>query len=159
MKAKDIVALLKEGKQPLVKLTGSLWDDSWGEAGMLARIVSFKENHLDSVEPMVELDFNFDENKAHNLALQSHGYYLRGDEFPKKTGTAFESGLMNEDYIHEEVHFMLDGDGSDVPVKLADSPILAEYAKSGSKLSYVEWLEAKLEELVPDCMKDWKEGL
>lgn len=151
MKAKDIVALLKAGKKPMVRVTGSLWDDGWGEAGMLARIVSFKENHQDADGAMVELKFDYNENKAHNLALQSHEYYLRAGG----KGTAFESGLMKEDDVNEEVYFMLDGDGSDVPVELADSPILAEYLKSGSALTYVAWLEKFVDDNVPECMKSW----
>jgi hypothetical protein len=140
MKTKEIVALLKDGKKPVVKILGALWDDAWGEKGMLARIVSFKENHADG-DPMVELEFDYNENKAHNLSLQSHEYFLRNGE---GKGTAIEAGVMKEDNI---------------PVELADSPILALYTKSGSNLSYVQWLESKMEELVPECMKDWKEGI
>jgi hypothetical protein len=122
VKTKDIVALLKEGKQPLVKLTGSLWDDSWGDKGMIARIVGFRENHDDG-EPMVEIEFDYNDHKAHNLALQSHGYYIWEDgRDTGKTGTAFEAGMMKEDNIHEGVHFMLECDGAEVPVELADSP-------------------------------------
>lgn len=39
----------------------------------------------------------------------------------------------------------------------AANPIFAEYLASESPLPYTEWLEAKLEELVPNCMKTWKE--
>jgi hypothetical protein len=153
VKAKDIMGLLKDGKKPLVKVTGALWDDAWSEAGMLARIVAFKEDTHD--EEMVEFTFNYNEHKAHNLALQGHTYYLNSVNEPRKLGTAIEAGLMKEEDLHEEVHFMLEGNGSDVPVELADSPILAEYAKSGSKLSYVGWLEDFIETNVPNCMKPW----
>jgi len=156
MKSRDIIALLNEGKKPVVRLTLNLWDDSWGEKGMIARIVEYRENPNDG-DPMVELEFDYNEHKAHNITLQSHGYYMRDAEFPRKTGTAFESGNMKEDNIHEGVHFMMDGGGSEVPVELADSPILAEYVKSGSKLSYVEWLEKFIEDNVPECMKPWSE--
>jgi len=40
---------------------------------------------------------------------------------------------------------------------LSHNPIHAEYVASESELPYTEWLEAKLEELVPNCMKTWKE--
>ena len=40
-----------------------------------------------------------------------------------------------------------------------ENKILAEYMKSGSALSYVEWLEEQLEELVPDCMKPWSDKI
>lgn len=137
VKARDFVAMLKEGKKPLVKLTDMLWDESWGAKGMIARITKFIEHPHDGND-MIELDFDYNENKEHNLTLQSHGYYLRSGE---GTGTAFEAGMMNINNIHEGIYFEL---SQDVPVVLADSPILAEYVKSGSKLAYVEWLEDEL---------------
>ena len=148
MKTKDIVALLKEGKRPMVRLMKNLWEDGWGEAGMLARVVGFREHPGDS-EEMVELMFDYNENKAHNLALQGRNYYLKDGGL----GTAFESGMMKEDEgISEDVFFELP---QDVPVELADSPVLEEYVKSGSKVPYVEWLEGELartRSVYKDCL-------
>ena len=154
MKTKDIVALLKDGKKPMVRLTGHLWDDSWNEAGMLARITAFTEQGHDD---LIELTFDYNEKKEHNLSLQPKGYYIYKDGVDTgKTGTAFDAGQMDEKDIKEEVVF---GEKDDVPIELAEgNKIIAEYMRSGSKVSYVEWLEAKLEELVPDSMKEWKEG-
>ena len=59
--------------------------------------------------------------------------------------------------IHETVVF---DQKDDVNVELVEEETpLAEYMASGTKVPYVEWLEAKLEELVPECMKTWKKGL
>lgn len=155
MKTKDIVALLKDGKKPMVKITGDLWDDSWGCAGMLARIVSFTDASAGDDE-MVEMEFDYNENKAHNLAVQPRGYYIyEGGCDTGKTGTIFEAGDMEESNIHESVIFEVEGVNADVPVELADSPILNEYLKSGSKLPYVEWLEIFINCNVPECMKPW----
>lgn len=140
MDTKTIVELLQQGKKPIVKLTNNLWDDSWGEKGMIARIVSFKENHCDANEPMVSLMFDYNEHKDHNLALQSHTYFLNGGG----QGTAFEAGRMKEDNIHESVYFMMEGNGSDVPVDMITSPLLDEFAKSKTSMTYVEWLENEL---------------
>ena len=162
MKTQAIVDLLKQGKKPMVKITGPLWDDSWGDKGMLARIVSY----VDQRDNDVELKFDYAENKAHNLSLQGHNWHLTGGGL----GTAFEAGVMEEDDMTEEVYFSYkeynsvskknDGPDGEVPVELAEeNKILAEYVKSGSALSYVEWLEQQLEELVPNCMKPWGERM
>lgn len=149
MNVNQIIAMLQAGKKPVVKLTDFLWDDSWGEKGMIAEITKMQN----SPHNMTRLTFNYDRFKDTNLPLQSHDYFLTEG----KLGTAFESGLMKPDCIEETVYF---DDNQDVPVVLtADSPIMAEYIKSGFTGSYVEWLEKQLEELVPDCMKTWKEGL
>jgi hypothetical protein len=154
MKTAEIVKLLKDGKKPMVKLTNILWDDSFGQKGMIARITSFTEHQDDTTELM----FEYNEQKAHNLSLQEHNWYVYKDgQDTGKLGTIFEAGSMKEDNIFEEIYF---NDGDDVPVELADgSPILAEFLKSGSTLSYVEWLEKQLDELVPECMKSWGEKL
>lgn len=136
MNIKDIVAMLREGKKPLVKVTGLLFDDAWGEIGMLARIVSSSSR----TDGTIELWFDYNENKVHNLALQSNQYYLNGGGM----GTAFQANMMNEKDIHEKIYFMAQGKGSDVPVELADSPLLSEYCKSGAKVSYMQWLEDEL---------------
>ena len=156
MKTADIVALLKDGKKPMVKLTACLWDDSWGQKGMVARITGFVEHQGETVE----LAFDYNEHKEHNLSLQEHNWYLPGDNAgsgQRQIGTKFEAGGMDANNVFEEVHF---DDPGDVPVELADgSPILAEYLRSGSTLSYVEWLEMQLEELVPDAMKPWSDEI
>jgi len=151
MKVADIVALLKEGKQPMVKLTDVLWDDSFGQKGMIARIISM-EPHTDDT---VKLFFSFKEHKDHNLALQCHNWYIYKDgKDTGKLGTIFEAGKeMDPVEMIEDIFF---DDAGDVPVDLTeDNKILAEYLKSGSTLTYVAWLEKQLEDLVPNCMKPW----
>ena len=148
MKVKDILTLMKDGKKPMVRLTSSLWDDSWGGAGMLARITSWNDSHDSG---LVDITFDYNEQREHNLGLQSHSWFIGSDG---KTGTAFEAGHMDEKDIKEDVTFDLE---DDVPVVLtADNPILAEYLKSGSTLTYVAWLEKFIEDNVPNCMKPWE---
>lgn len=142
MNINKIVELLKQGKKPVVKLVNQLWDDSWGDKGMLARITAYRENNHDSPETMIELDFDYNEFKEHNLALQSHAYFIYKDGHDTgKLGTAFEAGMMDEKDIKEQVFYML---SDDVPVEITDSPLLSEYTNSKSKMSYVEWLEDEL---------------
>jgi len=98
-------------------------------------------------------------SKDHNLALQSHNWYIYKDgKDTGKLGTVFEAGNdMDPVELVEDIYF---DDAGDVPVVLADgNKILAEYLKSGSTLSYVEWLEKQLDELVPNAMKPWSDEI
>jgi hypothetical protein len=36
MKTQELIALLKAGKQPMVRLTNELWEESWGQKNMVA---------------------------------------------------------------------------------------------------------------------------
>ena len=147
MKVKDIVALLKEGKKPIVKLTDYIWDDAFGCKGMIARVLSFREDP--NADDTIWFDVDYNENRAHNIALDSPTWYCKGE----KLGSAIESGQFEDpNNLHEEVCFMSE---DNVPVELADSPILAEYIKSGAKIPYVEWLEIFINANVPECMKPW----
>ena len=152
MKASVLKALLEQGKKPFVKLMGTLWDDSYGEAGMIAQVISVAEQPHDN---QIEFDFDYNKNREHNLALDKPTWYVGSDG---KQGTAIEAGHFDDpNNIHETVVFE---ETDEVAVELvAEESPLAEYLASGSKIPYVEWLEAKLEELVPDCMKTWKKGL
>ncbi len=154
MKLNDILALLKEGKQPMVRLTDVLWDDSFGQKGMIARVVSAEPHNDDTCK----LFFSFKEHKEHNLALQCHNWYIYKDgKDTGRLGTIFEAGdSMDPVEMVEDIYF---DDNGEVPVELADdgsNSILAEYLKSGSTLTYVAWLEKFIEDNVPNCMKPWE---
>ena len=139
MKSQLIVDLLKQGKKPLVCLTAPLWEDAWGQQGMIARITSFTEKPEEG-ENLVELEFDYNESKEHNLALQPTGWFLHGGG----TGTAFESGHMKMDNIRETTYFQTDGDDSEVPVEFADSPLISQWLAEDPDTTCVEWLEKKV---------------
>jgi len=144
--------MVKQGKHPMVRLTDFLWDGSFGCEGMIARVVSAADQSHDD---LVEFVFDFNENRDHNLRLDQPTWFIGNTN---KQGTAVEAGHFEDpNNIREEVVF----DPKDgVPVEfIAEKTPLAEYLSSGVKTPYVEWLEAKLEELVPECMKTWKKGL
>jgi hypothetical protein len=154
MKASVLMGLLRQGKKPVVRLTGGLWDDSFGDKGMIARVVSATEEKHEKYPDTVELGFDFNEHREHNLALDEPCWHIGGTS---RTGTAIEAGHFKDGNIHEGVHFEMD---QEVAAELLDENTpLSEYVASGSGKSYVEWLEAKLDELVPECMKTWKKGL
>lgn len=155
MKAVVLRGLLEQGKKPFVRITGILWDDAFGNKGMIAQVVSFMEDHHD----VWEFGFDYNSHRDHNLALDTSGWFLpdaRAAELGRMQGTALEAGQFKDGNIKEEVYF---DPGDDINVELlVENSIIHEYISSGSTLPYVEWLEAKLEELVPDCMKTWKSG-
>lgn len=146
MKAKVLADLVRSGKRPTVKLLGFIQDEGWGETGMLAEVTSVAGPDEDGV-----LVFRFDYNKFRetDLPLQSHEYWIKGNT----KGTAFEAGMMKMEDISEDCYL---DENEDLDLEVVESGILGEYIKSGATIPYVQWLEAKLEELVPDAMKDWK---
>lgn len=133
MKAKVLFDLVRSGKCPVVRILEQLWDESWGEKGMLAEVTMASGPDGDGC-----YSFKFDYNKFRdsNLPLQSHDYWLNDG----KKGTAFEAKLMDDKDINEEVMFE---DKHGVPVELVDG-LVDEYIKSGVKAAYVEWLESQL---------------
>lgn len=157
MKLEVLKTLVMEGKRPLVRLTGCLWDESFGNKGMIARVVSV----VDQPHDLVQFGFDYNENRDHNLVLDPPSWYLSDEDaerLGRKQGTAVEAGCFdNPDNLLEEVSFDL---GQDIPVELIENEtLLALWLAEGGKGSYVEWLEKKLEALVPNGMKDWKKGL
>ena len=150
MKASVLIGLLADGKKPMVRLTDNLWDESFGAKGMLARVTA----SVPEPDGTVSIAFDYNEHREHNVALDEPSWYLKGDA----KGTAIEAGHFDDpNNLCEDVIFEPD---ADLAVELVETETpLAEYIASGTTQSYVEWLEAKLEELVPNCMKDWKKGL
>jgi len=120
---------------------------------MLARIVAVvDEPHAAVDEPhgdWVRFTFDYNENRDHNLALDIPTWFIG---ITDKQGTAIEDGYFARESTGQSANDMKETilyDPKDtVPVELvADGTPLAEYLASGSKLSYIEWLEAKVKEL------------
>jgi hypothetical protein len=154
MKREILKALVREGKKPMVRLTGELWDESFGQEGMIARVISAVDQPDDT---LVEFVFDYNEKRDLNLTFDQPNWFLRcGDS--SKMGTAIEAGKFKDPTnLTEEVVF---DENEPVPVEFIEKETpLGEYLESDSKVGYVEWLEAKLEELVPNAMKTWKNGL
>jgi len=142
MKSTDVINLLNKGVQPYVFLKKRLWEDSWGMPGMIARIVSFTVD-TDGDDESICFVFDYKEFKIYNLSLKNN---IR---------TCLNDNTLSID-LEESVFFGKDGEDSDIPVELADNaPILKEYIKSESDLSYTKWLEDFIEKNVPECMKPW----
>jgi hypothetical protein len=144
MKTQELIALLKTGKQPMVRLTNELWDESWGQKNMVAKVLSCNEKN-DNIS--VVINFDYRASLEHNLSLQPRNYYLKdgnGTKNYSQLGTAAEAGQKEDEYLNEEVYFEIDGE---VPVELVeDNQEWNEYqafltANPESKMTYVQWLE------------------
>jgi hypothetical protein len=139
MNGKILFALVSTGKRPVVKITDALWDEAFGDKGMLAEVVSATAPDSDGC-----MSFKFDYNKFRDtdLPLQSHDWFTGpGSE----TGTAFEAGAMDEKDINEEVIY---GETDDIPVEIVTEGLLGDYVKSGAMengQTYTAWLESVVE--------------
>ena len=77
MKAKLLRDIVQSGKRPLVKLSDNLWEESWGEKGMIAE-VTIVELFEDGDDPLYEFTFDYNRFKSNNLPLQGHDWFLKG---------------------------------------------------------------------------------
>lgn len=150
MKIKTLVDLVKAGKKPMVRITGYVLDDMWGEVGMLAEVTAIWD------EPeCLGATFDYSKFREHNTALMGHDWFLsdaKKAQLGREKGTAIESGHIKEDLI-EDIYLELDGE---VNLELAeDNPVLNEYLSMDRQETYVEWLEKFIQANVPDCMKPW----
>jgi hypothetical protein len=140
MKVETLKALIREGKKPMVRLTDLLWDESFGQKGMIARVVAAVDRGHDS---LVDLSFDYNENRDHNLALDVADWFIGNTT---KKGTAIEAGHFKDpNNITEDIIW----DPKDpVPVELVEAKsLLNEYLADNricSHGSYVEWLERKM---------------
>ena len=144
MRVAALAELIRSGKKPVVRLTDPPWEDSWGEKGMIAEVVSVRDSDVD--EGLVEFVFDYNRFRADNLLLQSHQYFIYNDGAEKGMGTAFEAGMMDEKDIKEEYVADLK---DNINVELvAETRLLAEYVSSGSVIPYAEWLEHRVNALL-----------
>ncbi len=152
MKIKTLVDLVKAGRKPVVKFTGYVMDEIFGEDGMLAEITSISKD-----EHCYKATFEYGKFKSNNDPLMAHDWFLsdaKKAQLGRSQGTAIEAGNIKDDLV-EEIYLELEGD---INLELAeDNPILNEYLKSGSQEAYVVWLEKFIQANVPECMKPWSQ--
>lgn len=144
MKASVLLDLVKAGKKPILRIKELLWDESFGEPGMLAELISISEG---TDHYTLELDFS--KFREHNMTLASTDFYL-GDtakaKLGRETGDAIEAAFIGADLI-ESVYLEKT---EDLPCEfVADASLMGAYVAACSTLSYVEWLEKQLHDLVP----------
>jgi hypothetical protein len=136
MNASLLYSLIRKGNKPLVKITEYLWDESFGDKGMIARAISA----VDRPDNLIEIKFDYNEHREHNISLDQPNWWIGSTG---KKGTAIEANhFLNPNNIQEEVLFE---HNQDINIELIDnSPLLSqyiEYASKGFKGTYSEWLE------------------
>lgn len=152
MKIKTLVDLVKAGRKPVVKFTGYVMDEIFGEDGMLAEVTGISKD-----EHCYKATFEYGNFRTHNTALMARDWFLSdsmAEKLGRTQGTAIESGNINDDLV-EDIYLELEGD---INLELVeDNPVLNEYMKSGSQDTYVVWLEKFIQANVPECMKPWSQ--
>ena len=138
MNASLLYSLIREGNKPLVKITETLWDESFGDKGMIARVISARERN----DNLLEIVFDYYEHRDHNICLDEPNWFI-GNTGEK--GTAIEANrFLNPNNIKEEILFE---HNQDIRVELIDnsnSPLRSQYigyVTNGFKGTYSEWLE------------------
>lgn len=151
MLPKDIVEIIKSGKKPLVRLTDRLWDESFGQKGMIARIdLAFEKPHN-----LILVLFNYNEFREHNLNLDEPNWWIGSTN---KLGTALEANHFKDpNNLVEEVHFDI---SEKVNIEFAEkNNLLSEYVKEKenktTSLDYVGWLEKKIDDMESEIRSNY----
>lgn len=130
MKIQKLKQLVQECGKVTVRLTDELWNESWGQKGMLADVIQYIDE-----DDGCRFVFDYQHYLANDLPLQPRNYYI-----DTGLGTAFEAGLMSMNRVQENIYAEKEGE---ISCEIVDE-LLNKYLSSGSQSSYVEWMEARL---------------
>ncbi|MCK9154507.1 MAG: hypothetical protein M0P12_00185 [Paludibacteraceae bacterium] len=130
MKIQTLKQVVQGCGKVTVRLTDKLLDESWGQKGMLADVIQCIDK-----KDGCRFVFDYQRYLDNDLPLQPRNYYIANG-----LGTAFEASLMSMNRVQEEIYLEKDGE---ISCELVDG-LLDKYLSSGSKLSFVEWMGARL---------------
>lgn len=145
MTAKELYQILKSGTQPVIQISddSNLFEDFELNYGCFTKALRVDDFDTDPDDGRMIYHFVFDEAsfRETNKSLLSTDWYVRG----MKRGTYIDAGMTNSEgtislWVEEDVDFF----------ELVDGSPLYDYMKSGSPLSYIQWLESyynKMKEL------------
>ena len=147
MKTKELVELVKQGVRPIVKIVDKHGVLEGPDSGMLGRITSIgSEDIWERGTSTIPFVIDFLEFTEHNKPLMVANWYdsngnpsltwaeTRGYESDAKSYTVYENLIDNftsADLTHLEI--------------VEENKWLNQYLESGSNMSYIEWLETKLD--------------
>lgn len=110
--------------------------ESYPEGSMRGTIVLATEHH----DEIVKITFDYTKYDAHNAPLEKQNYY---DKNGVPNLTAREAGQ----YKPVEVLYFMETDLVEDYFSEVKNDVYDQYQASGSKLSYVQWLEEAVKEL------------
>ena len=149
MKVRRLAELSETGKKFFVRIGESLWDESFGEPGMIAELVSVHKDDTFGNDNDYNMTLDFSKFREHNMALAATDFYLipaLASKLNRDTGNAIEAECIKEDLIEE----VLWNNDDDLPVILVDDEsLMGMFIKAEFKGTYAEWLEKQLRELMP----------
>lgn len=138
-KSLKLISDIQNGFQPVVVIKNNIFEDSYLEKNMLAKIISVELEHEDDyIEATFKLDFSefYETNKLIETANYNTIEGLK---------TATDANLVPSSFI-EFVSHCISYDELFFTVK--DNPVFEEYIQSKSKLNYTMWLEEKFLKLL-----------
>lgn len=137
MKGKELAQMVADGIHPVVTFKAPVLDkEGYLEAGMRGRLVAISDEHDD----MFQLHVDLAEFDDFNRQFESANFY---DKNGRACLTAREAGVYKEP---KEWFFVGNDDEIDF-CEVEEAPrcaLYAEYQKTASSLSYVQWLEDRL---------------
>ena len=146
MKAKELEQLVKGGGMPIIKLTSDVGDYDGPNGQMIGRVKRIGEiEKTGPGESVISFIVDFFEFHDYNLPLMSSDWY---DSNRNPTLKWAETKGYEEDSKSFEIYVMYTESHEDSELDhieiTEENPLLNEYLKSGSELTYVMWLEEKL---------------
>lgn len=139
MKVEQLVELVKQGVNPIVKCTtqiNEICEESL-DPFMMGKIIGVSQQYDDSYRFLMDLK-GFE---SHNESVAKRDWFNKDNE-PKLTW--METSFYPEDGI-EAVYIPLN---TEIPFEIIEQDsLLAEYLSIGSEKSYIEWLETTVKEL------------
>lgn len=148
MKTKDLLELVKQGAKPIVKIVDKYGVLEGPDTGMIGRILKVGESDFSMREnQLVSFVVDFYEFTEYNKSHAVPNFYdenmnpcltwmeTKSYERDSKSYVIYEN--LTDDYEYSDIQFLEIFDEK--------NKWLNAYIKSGSNMSYVEWLETSLD--------------
>ena len=148
MKTKDLVQLVKQGAQPIVKINDTEGVLEGPDSGMLGRIISVGDEEAEGGTSVISFDVDFLEFTDYNKTLAKSDWY---DENGNPTLTWMQTPQYNKDAKRYTVYDMYvensEYSNTSYIEVVDDNKWLNKYLESKSEVSYTRWLELQLDSL------------
>lgn len=147
MKIIDFVKLFNQtDKQPVVEFLKDADTDYEGhQVGTRGKLLSIIESGYFSDDGSYEFLIDLSPFEQHNRSIAKHEWF---DEIGKLTATWFESDCYPKNGLYSQ--FLIPKKDDDLLKIVPDKSLnlFNDYLASGSKLTYIDWLEISLEGLL-----------
>jgi len=148
MKTKDLMDMLDNGVQPIIKFTTRISDIDGPDPDMMGKVIRYRDEDVwDRESSTIFFDIDISEFEEYNKTKAIPNWY---DDKGNPTLTWFESSMYPKNGI-ESVCEMLVENSEPADLSLFEvfeiSEYFKEYQDTGFKGTYVKFLEEKLDKL------------